>query len=190
MKVVIIDYGAGNTRSVSLALQRLGTEATLSSDAAEISSADKVIFPGVGHARPAMQALRDRGLDTVILQLKQPLLGICLGMQLLCAHSDEGDTRCLGVFDQRVQVFPADLKVPHMGWNTATAAAGNEVFPEGWYYFVHSYYVPVNTDTSLMCHYMHDFSAAMHRDNFYAAQFHPEKSGAAGELLLSQFLKL
>jgi glutamine amidotransferase len=190
MKVVIIDYGAGNTHSVSLALQRLGAQTILSSDAAEISSADKVIFPGVGHARPAMQALRDRGLDTVIPQLKQPLLGICLGMQLLCAHSDEGDTPCLGVFDQGVQLFAADLKVPHMGWNTATAVAGNAVFPEGWYYFVHSYYIPVNAATALTCSYMHDFSAAMHRDNFYAVQFHSEKSGAAGELLLSQFLKL
>lgn len=189
MKVVIIDYGAGNTRSVSQAVQRLGAEAVLSGDTAEISSADKVIFPGVGHARPAMQALRERGLDIIIPQLKQPLLGICLGMQLLCAHSDEGDTPCLGIFDQRVQLFPADLKVPHMGWNTAIAP-DTSIFPQGWYYFVHSYYVPANANTALTCHYMHDFSAAMHRDNFYAVQFHPEKSGAAGELLLSQFLKL
>ncbi|MBS1625385.1 MAG: imidazole glycerol phosphate synthase subunit HisH [Bacteroidetes bacterium] len=190
MKVVIIDYGAGNTRSVSMALERLGAEAILSSDVAEISSADKVIFPGVGHARPAMQALRQRGLDIAIPQLKQPLLGICLGMQLLCAHTDEGDTPCLGVFDQRVRLFPPDLKVPHMGWNTTIALRAGDVFPSGWYYFVHSYYVPANADTALTCHYIHDFSAAMRRNNFYAVQFHPEKSGTAGELLLSQFLKL
>jgi glutamine amidotransferase len=190
MKVVIIDYGAGNTHSVSLALQRLGVSSILSSDAAEIRSADKVIFPGVGHARPAMQALRDKGLDTLIPQLTQPLLGICLGMQLLCTHSDEGDTTCLGVFDQRVRLFPPTLKVPHMGWNTAAKSEGNAAFPEGWYYFVHSYYVPLNDNTALTCDYIKDFSAAIHRDNFYAVQFHPEKSGPSGQLLLDQFLKL
>ncbi len=188
MKVVIIDYGAGNTRSVSMALQRLGAEAVLSSDAAEIASADKVVFPGVGHARPAMQALRERDLHLVIPQLKQPLLGICLGMQLLCAHSDEGNTPCLGIFDQRVQLFPPDLKVPHTGWNTATGTSS--IFPDGWYYFVHSYYVPVHAHTVLTCDYIYEFSAAMQRDNFYAVQFHPEKSGTTGDLLLSQFLKL
>lgn len=191
MKVVIIDYGAGNTMSVRLALQRSGVEAILSSDATEISGADKVIFPGVGHARPAMQALREKGLDTLIPALTQPLLGICLGMQLLCAHSYEGDTPCLGVFDQRVELFPPQQKVPHVGWNTAaTRGKMSAVFPEGWYYFVHSYYVPVNHNTTLTCDYILDFSAAMQKDNFYAMQFHPEKSGIAGQLLLEQFLKL
>ena len=191
MKVVIIDYGAGNTMSVILALQRLGVEAILSSDAVAISQADKIIFPGVGHARPAMVALRERGLNKLIPTLTQPVLGICLGMQLLCAHSEEGDTPCLGVFDQRVRLFPPQQKVPHMGWNTATSfRKHSSVFPEGWYYFVHSYYVPVCEATTLSCDYILEFSAALQRDNFYAVQFHPEKSGDAGQLLLERFLKL
>jgi glutamine amidotransferase len=177
--------------SVKLALQRSGVDAILSDDAAEISSADKIIFPGVGHARPAMQALKQRGLDKLIPALTQPLLGICLGMQLLCTHSDEGDTACLGVFDERVKLFPPQLKVPHTGWNTAKVNDGaGGIFNPGWYYFVHSYYVSVNSNTMLTCDYILDFSAAMHRDNFYAVQFHPEKSGAAGQILLEQFLKL
>ena len=191
MKVVIIDYGAGNTMSVILALQRLGIAAILSSDPGVIRHADKVIFPGVGHARPAMEALRERGLDRLIPTLTQPLLGICLGMQLLCSYSEEGDTPCLGVFDQRVRLFPPQQKVPHMGWNTATVVAKpSSIFPEDWYYFVHSYYVPVCENTTLGCNYILEFSAAMQRDNFYAVQFHPEKSGDAGQLLLERFLKL
>ena len=193
MKVAIIDYGAGNTMSVKLALQRIGVEAVLSDDADVLLAADKVIFPGVGHARHAMEQLRERGLDTLIPSLTQPVLGICLGMQLMCAHSEEGDTPGLGIFDERVTLFPPAMKVPHMGWNTAISVSeqqSDNVSAEGWYYFVHSYYVPVNRFTTLTCDYIQSFSAAMRRDNFYAAQFHPEKSGEAGQLLLEQFLQL
>lgn len=190
MKVVIIDYGAGNTRSVQLALERIGVHARLTAEADEIREADKVIFPGVGHARSAMDVLRDKKLDTLIPSLRQPVLGICLGMQLLCTRSEEGDIPCLGIFDEQVKLFPASGKVPHMGWNTATASDGAALFPAGWYYFVHSYYVPLSSYTVLGCDYITGFAAAIKRDNFYGVQFHPEKSGKTGEVLLTNFLKL
>lgn len=190
MNVVIIDYGAGNTRSVQLALQRIGVEAQLTADAAAIASADKVIFPGVGHARAAMDVLRDRNLDTLIRSLRQPVLGICLGMQLLCEYSEEGNTQCLRIFSEQVKRFPPPGKVPHMGWNTTHATNGFTLFPEAWYYFVHSYYVPAGPHTVLGCEYILPFAAAIQKDNFYGVQFHPEKSGKAGELLLENFIKL
>lgn len=190
MKVAIINYGAGNTQSVKFALQRIGVQSVLTDDSSEILQADKVIFPGVGHAKPAMEALKQKGLDQLIHLIKQPVLGICLGMQLMCSFSEEGNTECLGIFKEHVKLFPASLKVPHIGWNTTSgnwslSKGGNE-----WFYFVHSYYVPQNNSTSLGCDYILNFSAAIQKDNFYGVQFHPEKSGTAGEKLLHQFLKL
>jgi imidazole glycerol-phosphate synthase subunit HisH len=190
----LIKYNAGNIQSVSFALERLGVTFQITDDEEKISSADKVIFPGVGEASTTMHYLREKNLDKVILGLKQPVLGICLGMQLMCSHSEENDTECLGIFDDVVKRFiPAgDMKVPHMGWNQLHVR-------ESWLdaklenqnaYFVHSYYVPVNEHTSAVTEYIHPFSAAMHRNNFYAVQFHPEKSAQAGELVLKSFLQL
>lgn len=190
MKLVIIDYGAGNTQSVKFAFQRLGITPVLSYDAEVIRGADKIIFPGVGHAKPAMEVLKAKGLDTLIPQLTQPVLGICLGMQLMCKHSEEGDTTCLGIFDETVKLFEPKMKVPHIGWNTVEGkwAIGSQ--KAEYFYFVHSYYVPKNGSTTLTCSYILPFSAAIQKNNFYAVQFHPEKSGEAGERLLSEFLKL
>lgn len=190
MKLVIIDYGAGNTQSVKFAFERLGVEPVLSDDADVIRCADKVIFPGVGHAKAAMDVLKEKGLDKVIVELKQPVLGICLGMQLMCKHSEEGDVACLGIFNETVSLFEPKMKVPHVGWNTTTGTWALSKEENNYFYFVHSYYVPKNEHTALTCNYIEPFSAAMQKDNFYAAQFHPEKSGEAGERLLSKFLKL
>ena len=190
MKVVIIDYGAGNTQSVKFALQRLGAGPVLTNDKEEIQSADKVVFPGVGHAKPAMAALREKELHMLIPQLKQPVLGICLGMQLMCTFSEEGNTECLGILDEKVKLFPGDLKVPHIGWNNVLGSWSLSKSNENWYYFVHSYYVPKNKNTSLSCNYILEFSAAIQKNNFYGVQFHPEKSGQAGERLIHQFLNL
>ncbi len=194
MKLVIIDYGAGNTQSVKFAFQRLGMAPVLSSDKDEILSADKIIFLGVGHAKAAMEVLKEKKLDVLIPQLKQPVLGICLGMQLLCKHSEEGDTECLNVFDADVKLFEPKLKVPHIGWNDTMGLHSKNGsvwnFNKDYFYFVHSYYVPVNDFTSAICNYVTDFSAAIQKNNFYAVQFHPEKSGAAGEQLLKQFLSI
>lgn len=194
MKIAVIKYNAGNIRSVSFALERLGVSFDVTDDAEEISSADKVIFPGVGEAQSTMRYLRERQLDQVIKTLRQPVLGICLGMQLLCQASEENATACLGVFDETVKRFPSSpgVKVPHMGWNQLTAVtdwidpslSGREV------YYVHSYYVPVNTRTSAQTHYIVPFSAAMRKDNFYAVQFHPEKSARTGETILKNFLAI
>lgn len=194
MKVAIIKYNAGNIRSVDHALRRLGVEASITDDYESILSADRVIFPGVGEAASTMAYLRERELDKVLKDLSCPVLGICLGQQLMCSWSEEGDTPCIGIFDQRVRHFPAyGLKVPHMGWNSLEKANG-DLIPEelngSYVYFVHSYYVPVCEDTAAECAYMLPFSAAMQRDNFYATQFHPEKSGDPGEEILKQFLKL
>ena len=194
MKVVIIKYNAGNIQSVSFALERLGVDFTITDDKEAIRSADKVIFPGVGEASTTMEYLRNNRLDSLIRELKQPVLGICLGMQLMCRHSEENDTLCLGIFDEPVKRFVphAGMKVPHMGWNQLR-------LKDGWLdrglenentYFVHSYYVPVNKYTSAVTEYINPFSAAMHRDNFYAVQFHPEKSARAGEMVLKSFFKL
>jgi glutamine amidotransferase len=194
MDVAIIKYNAGNIRSVDYALKRLGVNAEITDDPDRILSADKVIFPGVGEAVTTMAYLRERELDKLILSLTQPVLGICLGQQLMCQSSEEGDTRCIGVFDQEVKQFPAQkLKVPHMGWNSLDQVKGN-LFPEtllGTYvYFVHSYYVPACEDSAAICNYIIPFSAAMQKGNFYATQFHPEKSGKPGQEILSNFLKL
>ncbi|NND31262.1 MAG: imidazole glycerol phosphate synthase subunit HisH [Saprospiraceae bacterium] len=195
MKVAVIDYNAGNTRSVYYALQRLGVDAIFTEKIPEIELADKVIFPGVGEASSTMQYLKDSGLSKVIPSLTQPVLGICLGMQLMCKWSEENDTDCLGIFDLNVQKFLPEQgeKVPHMGWNKCYDVKG-ELFRgsiEGNYtYFVHSYYVPVCQFTSARCDYIHPFSAAMQRDNFFATQFHPEKSGLVGAEILQNFLKI
>lgn len=196
MKVVIIKYNAGNICSVDYALKRLGVDAEISADPAVIRSADKVIFPGVGEAETTMEHLKATGLDKLIKELKQPVLGICLGMQLMCSHSEEGNADCLGIFDVDVKRFIPkrhEDKVPHMGWNTiaqTNSALFNGFDKDEYVYFVHSYYVPVNKHTAAVTDYIHPFSAALHKDNFYATQFHPEKSGGVGERILKNFLAL
>lgn len=194
MKVAIIKYNAGNIRSVDHALRRLGVEALITDDHESIRSADRVIFPGVGEAASTMAYLKERELDKLLLDLNCPVLGICLGQQLMCSWSEEGDTPCIGIFDQKVRRFPSDsLKVPHMGWNSLEKVKGRLIPVEltgAYVYFVHSYYVPLCEDTAAQCTYILPFSAAMQRDNFYATQFHPEKSGDPGEMILKQFLKL
>ena len=196
MNIVIIKYNAGNIFSVDSALKRLGVEATITDDKELIRNADKVIFPGVGEAGSTMKYLRDNTLDVLIQSLKQPVLGVCLGMQLLCKHSEEGDVDCLGIFDADVKRFrPTEQchKIPHMGWNTIESVK-NPLFDKSlenqYVYFVHSYYVPVNDNTIATTDYTLPFSAAIHKNNFYATQFHPEKSGSVGESILKNFLEL
>lgn len=196
MKVAVLKYNAGNIRSVDYALKRLGVDAVITGDEKELRAADKVIFPGVGEAATTMEYLRAHGMDRLIKELRQPVLGICLGMQLMCAHSEEGDADCLGIFDTEVKRFVShkhEDKVPHMGWNTIAQTNSGlfKGFDKGEFvYFVHSFYVPVNKDTAAVTDYIHPFSAALHKDNFYATQFHPEKSGAVGERILRNFLEL
>jgi len=193
--IAIIDYNAGNVRSVLFAMERLGVEAVLTANHELIRSAQKVIFPGVGEARNTMNYLRKTGLDEVIKSLTQPVFGICLGMQLLCAHSEESDTDCLGIIPQQVKRFRPRKgeKVPHMGWNSIHQLSNGLFKPEleGKHtYFVHSYYVEVGPHTTATTKYIHPFSSALQKDNFYATQFHPEKSGAIGEEILKGFLAL
>lgn len=196
MKVAIIKYNAGNIRSVDYALKRLGVEAVVTADEAVLRAADKVIFPGVGEAETTMRFLRANGMDRLLKELRQPVLGICLGMQLMCRHSEEGNVDCLGIFDADVKRFvsknPED-KVPHMGWNTI-AQTDSALFKgfteEEFVYFVHSYYVPLGDCTAAITDYIVPFSAALHKDNYYATQFHPEKSGSVGERILQNFLTL
>jgi len=191
--VVIVKYNAGNIRSVDFALKRAGIQARITDDTDLIRSATHVIFPGVGEAGTTMAYLRDRGLDKLIRELRQPVLGICLGQQLLCEWSEEGDTECIGVFPERVLKFPENGKVPHMGWNSLSNVRGPLFTPEleeAYCYFVHSYYVPVSIYTAAVTNYMLPFSAALHKDNFYATQFHPEKSSDTGSQILMNFLKL
>ena len=196
MKVAVIKYNAGNICSVDHALKRLGVEVTITDDKEVLRAADKIIFPGVGEAETTMKFLRASGMDTLIKELRQPLLGICLGMQLMCRHSEEGDTDCLGIFDAEVKRFISQKhedKVPHMGWNTIAetkSALFDGFTKEEFVYFVHSFYVPVNECTAAVTDYIHPFSAALHKDNYYATQFHPEKSGSVGERILHNFLKL
>jgi len=193
MNVIIIDYGAGNIQSIQFALQRLGITAVLSNNPEVIQSADKVIFPGVGEASQAMQMLKNSRLDALIPNLKQEVLGICLGMQLLCKHSEEGDTKGLGVFDVNVKRFTNAVKVPHMGWNTIHNHNSDLLIniPENSYmYSVHSYYAGLTEQTIAISNYEHEFSAALQSNNFYGVQFHPEKSSKDGSQLLQNFLNL
>ena len=193
MKTIIIDYGAGNVRSVQFAFDRLGIVAELSNNEEVIRSADKVIFPGVGEASSAMEELRKQGLDKLIPTLKQPVLGVCLGMQLMCSYTEEGDTNCLDIFPTRVTKFTEEKKVPHMGWNAVNNLKG-ELFlgvkENEFMYFVHSFYAPVTEYTIATTDYGEVFSSALQKDNFYGCQFHPEKSGKIGQQVLANFLKM
>lgn len=195
--VAIIKYNAGNVQSVQYALQRIGVDSVVTDDVAAIQAAEKVIFPGVGHANSAMQYLRERQLDHLIISLKQPVLGICLGLQLMCKHSEEGNTDCLGIFDEQVKLFPtsqsADQKIPQIGWNNIyayhsrlfTGISDNEFV-----YTVHSYYAALGVSTVAKTDYIIPYSAALQKGNFYAVQFHPEKSGKVGELILKNFINI
>ena len=193
MKIVIINYGAGNIQSIKFAIKRLGYEAVLSSDVSEIKNADKVIFPGVGEASSAMKKLIDSGLDKLIPTLKQPVLGICLGMQLMCHSSEEGNTAGLGIFDVDVVKFDSSVKVPQIGWNQINKLKSNlfhGVTENEHIYLVHSFYAPLCTETIAVCSYGLDYTAALKKDNFYGTQFHPEKSSGVGEKILKNFLNM
>lgn len=193
MNLVIVDYKAGNVQSVLFALERLGVQATLSADFETIKAADKVIFPGVGEASSAMAQLKARNLDKLLPTLEQPFFGVCLGMQLLCQHSEEGDTDLLGIIPLQVKRFQTDLKVPHMGWNQLENLASplfEGLKEQEYVYYVHSYYVPNSDYTIAQSLYPEPFSAALQYKNFYAAQFHPEKSGPAGSQIIKNFLAL
>ncbi|KQS32945.1 imidazole glycerol phosphate synthase subunit HisH [Dyadobacter sp. Leaf189] len=195
MKTVIIKYNAGNVQSVMYALDRLGAGYIYTDDVTEITTADKVIFPGVGEASTTMNYLRQTGLDKLIPTLKQPVFGTCVGMQLMCRYSEENDTTCMGIFDVDVKRFPATagMKVPHMGWNNISdyKTPLTDSIPENAFmYFVHSYAAPVCEYTVATCDYTFPFSAMLHKDNFYAAQFHCEISGNAGQQIIENFLKL
>ena len=194
MKVVIIKYNAGNIRSVLFALERIGVNAIVTDNPEEIRSADRVIFPGVGEASSAMKYLKEKGLDKLICSLTQPVLGICLGMQLMCAHSEENDTECLGIFDQKVKLFPTKegFKIPQIGWNniidlkSGLFAGVNE---KAYMYFVHSYFVENCQNAIAKTDYVIEYSAAIQKNNFSAVQFHPEKSGEVGQKILENFIK-
>jgi len=193
MNVAIIKYNAGNVQSVIYALQRLGVDPSLTDDPATIQQADKVIFPGQGEASSAISYLKSRKLDKLITNLQQPVLGICIGLQLLCSYSEEGDTPCLGIFNEKVKKFPPRDKVPHIGWNTLETKEGKlleGLREEAYLYYVHSYYAELGPETVGETHYIVPFSAAMEKDNFYAIQAHPEKSGKDGEIILKNFLAL
>lgn len=193
MKIVILNYGAGNIQSIQFALQRLGFEGILSNNVDEILSADKVIFPGVGEASSAMKKLKESGLDKLIPQLKQPVLGICLGMQLMCNFSEEGNTAGLGIFDVNVVKFSPKVKVPQMGWNTIYNLKSdlfNGISENEFMYLVHSYYVPNSENSIATTNYEVEYCSALQKNNFYGVQFHPEKSGKFGEQILSNFLKI
>jgi glutamine amidotransferase len=193
MKIAIIKYNAGNIHSVRLAIRRLGFESIVTEDPEKIRTADKVIFPGVGEASSAMRYIRQNGIAVLLPELRQPVLGICLGLQLMCRHSEENDISCLGIFDAAVRKFPPRDKVPHMGWNTIRSLDGalfNGIDSNVYVYFVHSYYAELDSQTSARTDYILPFSAALQWRNFYAVQFHPEKSGAVGEQILNNFLQL
>jgi glutamine amidotransferase len=193
VNIVIVKYNAGNIHSVRLALNRIGVEPQVTDDSDLIRKADKVIFPGVGEASSAMNYLRARGIDQVLAELEQPVLGICLGLQLMCAASEENHTRCLGIFNQQVKKFPPEDKVPHMGWNLLEDLSGplfRSMPASPYVYFVHSFYAETGPDTCARTTYILPFSAAIVRDNFMAVQFHPEKSGTVGEKILTNFVRL
>lgn len=196
MKTVIIKYNAGNIQSVLYALERLGVSAMVTDSIEEINTADKVIFPGVGEASTAMQYLRERNLDTLIKNLKQPVLGICLGMQLMCTHSTENNTSCLGIFEELVKQFETsdqNFKIPQIGWNTITALKTplfKGIAENSFAYFVHGYFAALGKHTIATTHYIQDYSSALQKDNFYGVQFHPEKSAKVGEQIIQNFLAL
>ncbi len=193
LKIVIIDYGAGNIQSIKFAIRRLGYEAVLSNNPEEIMAADKVIFPGVGEASSAMKKLKESGLDTLVPKLKQPVLGICLGMQLMCKYTEEGDTKGLGIFDVDVLRFNHGVKVPQIGWNLIESLESplfDGVDEKEYIYLVHSYYAPVMKETVAQSSYGVTYSTALHKDNFYGTQFHPEKSSVVGEKILLNFLSI
>ncbi len=192
--IAIIKYNAGNVQSVQYALQRIGVESQVTDDIDLIQRADKVIFPGVGHAYAAMEYLKAKGLDKIIVNLKQPVLGICLGMQLMCNHSEEGDTQCIGIFDTAIKKFEStELKIPQIGWNNIydySAVLFDGLEEAAFVYTVHSYYAAVSKDTAAKTDYILPYSAALQKDNFYGVQFHPEKSGQVGEKILKNFIQL
>lgn len=191
--IAIIKYNAGNTQSVENALRRLGYDCIVTDDLQKIQLAEKVIFPGVGEAASAMKSLRENELDVLIPSLQQPVLGICLGLQLMCQYSEEGNTKGMGIFNVDVKKFPNQAIVPQMGWNTLQKTKGNlfkSIQPQDDVYFVHSYYAELSVYTIAECDYIHPFSAALQKDNFYAVQFHTEKSGTIGEQILTNFLQL
>ena len=193
MKIAIINYGAGNIQSILFAIERLGYTAVLTNNPAEIQQADKVIFPGVGEASYAMQKLKESGLNSLIPTLKQPVLGICLGMQLMCQHSEEGNTDGLGIFDANVIRFSINVKVPQMGWNqiyNLKSALFEGINDNEYMYLVHSYYVPNCSEAIANTNYDVEYASALQKNNFYGTQFHPEKSGDVGEQILANFLKL
>jgi glutamine amidotransferase len=191
--IAILKYNAGNIRSVRNALDRLGYESVITDNRKELARAEKVIFPGVGEAGSAMSYLKERKLDKLLISLQQPVLGICLGLQLMCMHSEEANTKCLGIFDSNVRKFPLSDKVPHMGWNNILQFRGKlfkGIGEDDDLYYVHSYYAEVCTQTIAVCNYILPFSAAMNKNNFYATQFHPEKSATVGNIILKNFLEL
>ena len=193
MKIAIINYGAGNIQSILFAIERLGYTAVLTNNPDEIQQADKVIFPGVGEASFAMQKLKESGLDSLIPNLKQPVLGICLGMQLMCHHSEEGNTDGLGIFDANVIRFSNNVKVPQMGWNqiyNLKSSLFQGINDNEYMYLVHSYYVPNCKEAIATTNYDLEYASALQKNNFYGTQFHPEKSGDVGEQILGNFLKL
>jgi glutamine amidotransferase len=193
VKVAVIKYNAGNIQSVRIALRRLALEPLVTDNPDDIRSADKVIFPGVGEASSALAFLKKKNLDQLLPSLTVPVLGICLGLQLMCFHSEENDTPCLGIYNTMVRRFPTQLKVPHMGWNTISNLKGllfDNIRSGSFVYFVHSYFADPFKDTTATSEYILPFSAALQKDNFYAVQFHPEKSGPIGEKILNNFLKL
>lgn len=193
MNIVIIDYGAGNIKSIQFAFKRLGYDALLTSDAETIKQADKVIFPGVGEAGHAMNMFKNSGLDKLMPTLKQPVLGICLGMQLMCDHTEESNTNGLGIFNVDVKKFTNAVKVPQMGWNTISELKSSlfkGISENEYMYSVHSYYAEQCNEAIATTHYDIDYASALQRDNFYGVQFHPEKSGKSGEQILMNFLNL
>ena len=193
MKVAIIKYNAGNVQSVQYALQRIGVSSVVTDEAETIQKADKIIFPGVGHAGPAMQYLQQNGLVKIIVDLKQPVLGICLGMQLMCTHSAEGDTSCLGIFDSEIRLFESPVcKVPQVGWNNMydlKSVLFTGLIEGDFVYTVNSYYAALSKDTVAKTDYIFPYSAALQKNNFYGVQFHPEKSGITGETILKNFIQ-